>query len=140
MAKIVREAPEVQPLNKDYTKRLVEEYRKCKEAVESIQKRLDGYKTEITEIVVQHGQPDEKGNVWVELGDIEIKRERRVSRSFNASAAEAWAKQNGYWDTVKEVVEVISEDKLLGLAWNDSDIQETIKSFYAEKEVWALKA
>lgn len=140
MAKIVREAPEDQPLNKDYAKRMVEEYRKYKSAIDHMQKQLDGFKAEITEIVVKHGQPDEKGNIWVDLGDIEIKRERRVSRSFNADAAEAWAKQNGYWDVVKEVIEVLSEDKLLGLAWNDADIQDTIKSFYAEKEVWALKA
>lgn len=140
MAKIVRETPEDQPLNKAYAKRLVEEYRKYKSALEGMQKQLDGFKAEITEIVVNHGQPDEKGNIWVDLGDIEVKRERRVSRSFNADAAEAWAKQNGYWDVVKEIVEVLSEDKLLGLAWNDADIQETIKSFYVEKEVWALKA
>jgi len=140
MAKIVREVPENQPINMDYTKRLVEEFRKYKEAIEGMQKRLDGFKAEINEIIVKHGQPDEKGNIWVELGDMEIKRERRVSRSFNSSAAEAWAKQNGYWDVVKEVVEILSEDKLLGLAWNDPSIQETIKSFYVEKEVWALKA
>jgi hypothetical protein len=62
-----------------------------------------------------------------------------VSKSFNSSAAEAWAKTNGHWDTVKEVVEVLSEDKLLGLAWNNDDIQEVLKTFYEEKETWALK-
>ncbi len=140
MAKIVREAPETKEFDKDYTKRLVEEYKKHKDMLEGVQKRVDAFKAELTDALVQHGQPDEKGNLWIELGDIELKRERRVSRSFNASAAEAWAKQNGHWDVVKEVIEVLSEDKLLGLAWNNEEIQEKIKEFYVEKEVWALKA
>jgi hypothetical protein len=140
VAKIVREAPETKEFDKDYTKRLVEEYKKHKDMLEGVQKRVDAFKAELTDALVQHGQPDEKGNLWIELGDIELKRERRVSRSFNASAAEAWAKQNGHWDVVKEVIEVLSEDKLLGLAWNNEEIQEKIKEFYVEKEVWALKA
>lgn len=140
MAKIVREAPDTPELDKDYTKRLVDEYKKHKEMLEGMQKRVDAFKAELTDVLVSHGQPDEKGNLWIELGGIEIKRERRVSKSFNASAAEAWAKQNGHWDVVKEVIEVLSEDKLLGLAWNSEEIQEKIKEFYVEKEVWALKA
>jgi Cu2+-containing amine oxidase len=108
--------------------------------LEQTQKRADALKAELTEMLVAYGNPDEKGNIWIDLGDLELKRERRVSKSFNSSAAEAWAKENGYWDTVKEVVEVLSEDKLLGLAWNSEDIQEKVKTFYVEKETWALKA
>jgi hypothetical protein len=140
MAKIVREAPDAPELDVAYTKKLVEEYRKLKGLVEATQKQADQYKADLTQVLSIYGKPDEKGNLWIELGDIEVKRERRVSRSFNASAAEAWAKENGHWDTVKEVVEVLSEDKLLGLAWNNEEIQELVKTFYVEKETWALKA
>jgi hypothetical protein len=91
-------------------------------------------------MLIAHGKPDEKGNLWINTSGFEIKRERRVSKTFNADAAEAWAKENGYWETIKEVVEVISEDKLLGLAWNNEDVQEKVKTLYVEKETWALKA
>jgi hypothetical protein len=37
-------------------------------------------------------------------------------------------------------VEVLSEDKLLGLAWNDEEIAKQIQTFYIEKESWAFKA
>jgi hypothetical protein len=107
--------------------------------LEATQKRLDGFKKELTEVLDAHGKPDDKGNLWINLPSCEIKRERRVSKTFNASAAEAWAKENGFWDTVKEVIETISEDRLLGLAWDNDEIQEKVKSFYVEKETWALK-
>jgi Cu2+-containing amine oxidase len=139
MAKIVRETP-TSEFDEAYTRRVVEDYKNHKSMLEQTQKRADALKAELTEMLVAYGNPDEKGNIWIDLGDVELKRERRVSKSFNSSAAEAWAKENGYWDTVKEVVEVLSEDKLLGLAWNSEDIQEKVKTFYVEKETWALKA
>jgi hypothetical protein len=139
MAQIVRETPAGQEYDSVTLRKLIEEYKNHKALIESTQKRVDGFKESLTTYLTSFGKPDEKGNLWIELGDVELKRERRISKSFNSSAAEAWAKQNGHWDTVKEVIEVLSEDKLLGLAWNDDAIQELIKSFYVEKETWALK-
>jgi hypothetical protein len=139
MAKIVRETP-ASEFDEAYARRVVEDFKNHKSMLDQTQKRTDALKAELTEMLVAHGKPDEKGNIWIDLGDLELKRERRVSKSFNTSAAEAWAKENGHWDTVREVIEVLSEDKLLGLAWNDEAIQEKVKTFYVEKETWALKA
>ncbi len=138
MAQIVRETP-ASDFDKQHTRMLVDEYKNHKHMLEMTQKRVDALKADLTQMLVTYGQPDEKGNLWIDMGDLEFKRERRISKSFNSSAAEAWAKQNGHWETVREVVEVLSEDKLLGLAWNNDAIQETIKTFYVEKETWALK-
>ena len=138
MSKIVRETP-ASDFDKQHTRMLVDEYKNHKHMLEMTQKRVDALKADLTQMLLDYGQPDEKGNLWIDMGDLEFKRERRVSKSFNANAAEAWAKENGHWDTVREVVEVLSEDKLLGLAWNNDAIQETIKTFYVEKETWALK-
>jgi hypothetical protein len=65
-----------------------------------------------------------------------------VSRSFDANSAEAWAKENGLWEELKQVVviESISEDALLGYAWKNKDASDTVQSFYVEKETWAFKA
>ena len=138
MNKIIRQQPET-TCDEAYVSKLVSEFQNHKAMLETTQKRLDGYKKELTEVLDAHGKPDDKGNLWINLPSCEIKRERRISKTFNASAAEAWAKENGFWDTVKEVIETISEDRLLGLAWDDDDLQEKVKSFYVEKETWALK-
>lgn len=138
MDKIVREKPE-STFDESYAIKLVTEFQNHKSMLETTQKRVDAYKKELNEMLIAYGKPDEKGNLWINTSSFEIKRERRVSKTFNADAAEAWAKENGYWETIKEVVEVISEDKLLGLAWNNEDVQEKVKTLYVEKETWALK-
>lgn len=138
MSKIIRQEPKT-TFDETYVSKLVNEFQNHKAMLETTQKRIDGFKKELTEILEAHGKPDEKGNLWINLPACEIKRERRVSKTFNSSAAEAWAKENGLWDTLKVVVEVISEDLLVGLAWVNDDIQEKVKSFYVEKETWALK-
>jgi len=138
MSKIIRQQPET-TFDEAYVSKLVSEFQNHKSMLEATQKRLDGFKKELTEILDAHGKPDDKGNLWINLPSCEIKRERRISKTFNASAAEAWAKENGFWDSVKEVIETINEGLLLGLAWDNDEIQEKVKSFYVEKETWALK-
>lgn len=138
MSKIIRQQPET-TFDEAYVSKLVSEFQNHKSMLEATQKRLDGFKKELTEILDTHGKPDDKGNLWINLPSCEIKRERRISKTFNASAAEAWAKENGFWDSIKEVIETINEGLLLGLAWDNDEIQEKVKSFYVEKETWALK-
>ena len=126
-------------IDTSYLQRLTEEFKKSKAALDSLEKRHNEMKKELTEAVTTHGVADNNGHIWLEVGDFKLKRERRVSRSFDTERATEWAKENGYWDDVKEVIEVLSEDKVLGLAWTNNDLKDTVQSFYTEKEVWAFK-
>ena len=130
--------PEQEP-NLQYLARLAEEYKRSKETLTEIEKRTNGLKKELSDFVDANGIPDDKGHLWFTAGDVNLKRERRVSRSLDRLAAEQWAVENGYWDVVKEVVEVLDEDKLLGLAWTNKALEEIIQSFFVEKENWAFK-
>lgn len=127
-------------MDDQYLKRLVEEFRNSKEAINTMTKRQDSMKKELIQAIQDNGYMDEKGNFWLEVGDTEIKYERRASVSLDIAAAIAWCKENGHWDDVKEVIETLSEDKLLGLAWINPDLQDTVQSFYTTKETWAFKA
>lgn len=126
-------------LDTAYIERLVDEFKKNKELQEQVEKRTTSLKKELTEYVSNFGSADDKGHMWLEVGDLKLKKERRVSRSLDTSKATEWAKENGYWDEIKEVIEVLSEDKLLGLAWGDDDMEAIVQSMYIEKEVWAFK-
>lgn len=123
-----------------YVTKLAEEFKKAKEATAVFEKRMTDLKKELTSVVEEFGVADDKGSLWVEVGDMKLKRERRVQTVFNNNEAVVWAQANGYWDDVKEVVEILSEDKLLGLAWNNKELEDTIQGFYVEKETWAFKA
>jgi hypothetical protein len=127
-------------LNTDYVERLVEDYKKAREALATFEKRTNDIKKELSELVVEHGIADDKGSLWMEVGDFKLKRERRVSRFLDIEGATAWAKENNFWYAVVETVEQFSEDKFLKLGWENDDIAEAINAFYIEKETWAFKA
>lgn len=137
--RVVKREEQEQP-DTAYLERLAEEYKKSKDTLAVIEKRTNDIKKELSVAVEKFGDADDKGHLWLTVGDTVLKREKRVSRSFDATSAEGWAKEKGIWDDVKDVVEVMSEDKLLGLAWSDKSLEEIIMSFYIEKESWAFKA
>lgn len=124
----------------DYYERLAQEFKKSKEAIDMLTKRQNEMKSELTEAIKQQGFEDDKGHMWLNTGSLELKYERRVSRSLDVAAAEKWARELGIWDKLKETVERLDEDKLLALAWNDKQYEEDILAFYVEKETWAFKA
>ncbi|MBF83403.1 MAG: hypothetical protein CL489_02895 [Acidobacteria bacterium] len=123
----------------NYNLRLVVEYKASKEMADSAKKRADKLKAELVELVDTRGYEGENGHLWYEIGEYKLKRERRVSKTFDAAGCEEWAKETGLWDDVSEVVESLSEDKVLALAWDDPDIRSEIERFYIEKETWAFK-
>jgi hypothetical protein len=122
-----------------YTK-IVEEFVSQKKLLSQLETRVEKMKKELSTVVEQHGIADDSGHIWLNVGGHELKRERRVSKTFNVSMAEQWSKENGLWDDVKEVIERLSEDKLLAAAWNDKSLLPAVQSFYVEKETWAFKA
>jgi len=126
--------------DESYYTKMVEEFVSQKKLLSQLEARVDKLKKELSTVVEQHGTPDDSGHIWLNVGGHELKRERRVSKTFNVGIAEEWAKENGLWDDVKEVVERLSEDKLLAVAWNDKSLLPTVQSFYVEKETWAFKA
>jgi hypothetical protein len=143
MASVKREKPQesiIENFDEMHLERLAEEFKKSKETIEILEKRHNEMKKQLTEAVTVFGYADDKGHQWLKVGSYELKRERRVARSFDVASAEAWAKANGLWDEVKEVVEVTSEANLLRLAWEHKEHMDTVSGFYTEKETWAFKA
>ena len=126
-------------MDSEYVERLASEYKSTKELADNTDKRLKRLRGEIATVVLEEGLADDKGHKWLEAGAYKIKYERRVSQSFDAAAAEEWARLNGVWDKISVTVEALDEDKLLGLAWNDPQYADQIKSFYKETVSWALK-
>ncbi len=144
MATVKREKPAEESIIKDFDEvhmeRLAEEYKKSKETLDILEKRHNEMKKQLTEAVTVFGYADDKGHQWLKVGDYELKRERRVSRSLDVSAVEQWARSNGYWDIIKKVIEVVDEDNLVKFAWEHKEHEETVTAFYVEKETWAFKA
>lgn len=127
-------------VDENYIARLATEFKDQKKLLATLEARVEKMKKELSGYVEEFGMPDDSGHLWLTVAGVELKRERRVSKSFDTGSAENWAKENDLWDEVKEVVERLSEDKLVALAWKNKEIAPTVQSFYVEKETWAFKA
>lgn len=119
--------------------KLVREYTDAKEFADKTAKRVNELKSVLLDYVKDYGVPDDKGHKWLPAGDMQLKHERRVGKSFDLSAAESWARELGIWDQVKEVIEVITEDAVLKYSWEHPEYHDTVADFYTERETWAFK-
>jgi hypothetical protein len=122
-----------------YINRLAREFQDRKELVEVAIKRMDAVKKELSSYVDTQGTTDDKGNRWVPTEEYTLKRERRVSRVLDGDAVEQWAREANLWGAVSTSVEMVDENKLLSLGLADPDLNNTINSFYTERETWAFK-
>lgn len=118
---------------------LVKMYQEQRDFAVKINARVDELKKELVKRIEEEGFFDEKGNQWLDAGDFQLKRERRVTVSFNEHFAEDWAKKRGIWDQVKEIREVVSEDQILAVAWEDEDMKHDLDNFYTKRENFAFK-
>ena len=125
--------------SKEILGRIAEEYKKAKEFAESTAKRADELKKELVRQVSQYGTSDDRGHKWMAAGDMQLKNERRVGKSFDLTAAIDWAKENDIWDAVKEIIETTNEDLILRYSWEHPEHQATVAKFYVERETWAFK-
>lgn len=119
--------------------KLVREYNDAKDFADRTTKRANELKSTLLTYVKEHGVPDDRGHKWLGAGNMQIKHERRVGKSFDLNAAQAWAKELGIWDEVKEVIEVVTEDAILKYSWEHPEHHDTVADFYTERETWAFK-
>jgi hypothetical protein len=121
--------------------RLVQEYLNAKRFADSAVKRSEELKKVLKETVANCGVVDDRGNLWLSAGDNQLKHERRTSHVLDTSAVEEWAKANGHWEDICEVVttETVSEEKLHALGWQHPELSDLLSSFYKERTTWAFK-
>lgn len=118
---------------------LLHTYKEQKEFADRLLSRVEEMKRDLIKRVESKGFTDDRGHQWLSAGDHQLKRERRVSVSFNTQYAEQWARENGIWDDVKEVVEVVSEEKLLAALWDREEMKDKLDDFYNKRESYAFK-
>lgn len=118
---------------------LLNTYKEQKEFADRLLTRVEEMKRDLVRRVEAQGFTDDRGHQWLNAGDYQLKRERRVSISFNFEYAEQWSRENGIWDDVKEVLEVASEEKLLAALWENEKMKDKMDDFYTKRESYAFK-
>jgi hypothetical protein len=122
--------------------RLAEEYLKQTAHVKAATERKDELKNMLMAQVEKAGEQDSSGHYWLAGGEYLLKRERRVSKFWNADAAEAWAKEMGITDDVTTTVTqvFVDPDKIAAYAFLHPEVESVVRSFNTEKVTWAFAA
>ena len=120
------------------------------DAVERFSQEVQTHRGMILEALETQGKPDDKGSQWLRFPDDPIdgrisglQRQHRISRALNHERAEAWLKERGLLEQCTETITVLSEEKVLELAWPAigskrvmSDEEQDV--LYVLKESWEL--
>lgn len=110
--------------------------------------RQNHLRDEISAYVDKHGVKDNRGSLFldldtpVEVGDQvfrQIKRERRVSTSFDEEAAEALLESKGLLAEAQTTITVLDQDKVYVLNQEGKITDEEIDSLFVQRESWAFK-
>lgn len=123
---------------------------------ESMTKKFGAQRDEIKlllrdTVLPRDGDEDEKGNYWIRFDDdpIEdpdggtvtaIQAQRRAPKTLNIERAEQFLRKKKLWDQCSETVTqvVISEDKILGLAFDKTITEEELEALYDIKVTFAF--
>jgi hypothetical protein len=115
------------------------------DAVERFSKDVSTHRSMILQALEEQGTTDDKGSQWLRFPDdpVEgrikgVKRERRVSRSLDSEAAEAYLRERKIYDDCTETIVVLSEEKILDKNFKGEITDADLDKLYVVKETWAL--
>jgi hypothetical protein len=116
------------------------EYFNAKSLADKATERVRKQRDLLIDYAEEAGVEDDKGHRWVEVPGVgTIKRERRVSVSFDSVFAEAWLRSKDMYDECTVTVVELDEDVVLGKLY-EGDIPEDVgQSMYPTKEQFSLR-
>lgn len=123
--------------------RLAEEYVKQTAHIKSATARKEELKKMLMGYIEEKGTPDSSGHFWLAGEEYLLKRERRVTRGWDAAAAEAWATEAGILDEVTTTITppaytIVDPDKVAAYAFLHPEVESIVKKFNTEDETWAF--
>lgn len=141
MARVSATARAPQPV--DDVNQTVREYLRLKAEGDKIAKQQKSLRDSLMETIEKAGYEDDLGHMWIDLdedvaGTAAIQRQRRVSRSLDAAAAEETLTGLGLWDECTTMVRVIDEDKIYAALYDEKLNEADIDCIFPQSVTYAL--
>jgi len=119
------------------------EYAFIKSQMDYLEKQQKELREKLFEVLDTSGEPDDKGNIIVELpqevdGFFSIVKQKRVSRKVDELVADEIITAKGMEETLYKTVRMVDEDALMAALYNDELTEEEIDQMYPQKITWAL--
>ena len=89
-----------------------------------------------------HGEPDDKGSLWLDVGvegAAQLKREKRVSTGFDPEACERYLRKHGVYDDYTETIVRLDEDKVHAAVFEGALSEREYKKWITRRETMAFK-
>jgi uncharacterized protein YebE (UPF0316 family) len=141
MARVKAEA--TRTADQDSLVNQAKEYAFIKSQMDYLEKQQKELREKLFEVLDTSGEPDDKGNIIVELpqevdGFFSIVKQKRVSRKVDELVADEIITAKGMEETLYKTVRMVDEDALMAALYNDELTEEEIDQMYPQKITWAL--
>ena len=122
----------------------VREYKRLRSQIDLLTKQQKKIRDTLMQAIEENGEPDDQGSIWLTLkedadGTLEIKRQRRVSRSLDEGLAGSILKEHDLWDQCTKTVVVVDEDAVMQALFDDELSEDDVDAIYPSKISWALE-
>lgn len=119
------------------------EFISYKKRIDDLTKVQNELKAELNSYVEEHGEPDDKGHVWVNLpeevdGYTAMQRQRRVSQSLDMDTAILTLTKRGLADRCIRSVPTVDEDEIMSCLYEGKLTEEEVDAMFPKKITWAF--
>jgi hypothetical protein len=114
-----------------------------KRRIDDLTKEQSAIKAELSNLVDQEGEPDEKGHLWIRLPDevdgyTSLQRQRRVSQSLDEDEASTILNNKGLTERCYKMVPVLDESEVMACLYEGLLTEEEIDEMFPKSVTWAF--
>jgi len=116
----------------------VQQYLALKEEIEFLSKRQSEIKSRLMDAVEADGEVDGKGHKVIEVGDVKLVKQRKVSKSLDMATAENILATHNLTEKCVEMVPRLNEDAIMAAFYQELLTEEEIDAMFPSKVSYAF--
>lgn len=117
----------------------------AKEKADAAKREMDKYRSELLEALVENGEEDENGHVYLDLPEqvgkwVGLQRQRRVTDTVDEELALSILEEKGLTDRCVQMVPSIDQDAIYACLYEELLDEDDIYRMFPPKITYALVA
>jgi hypothetical protein len=119
-------------------KQTVKQYLSLKSEIDLLVDRSTELKKRLTADVEELGKTDDRGHVVLELDDIKLTKQRKVTKNLDMDIAEKLLKEKNIYEKCVKMVPVLQENEILACVYTDELSESDIDEMFPSKISYAF--
>ena len=114
-----------------------------KRRIADMDKERSSIQAELSDIVDEEGEPDEKGHIWLTLpfevdGITSLQRQRKVSQSLNEDSANTILSEKGLSERCYKMIPMLDEAEVMACLYEGLLAEDDIDAMFTKKVSYAF--